>query len=417
MKKITLLSAILLVLLAGLSSCFEKVEFAGELSTPVLPEKVLDYDGIGASLPDHLKVEFVRAQGNVFGLSVNRPDGSVFIPRDRFGPNTIGPNGNVINSASPGRLINPLITDDGATLGRVLFYDTRLSINNSISCASCHHQSAAFADPVQFSKGFGGKITPRNSMAIVNSALNSNLFWDSRAKSVSHLALQPVQNHIEMGMESMEVLEKKLAATSFYPGLFAKAYKTQDIKAEKIAEALAQFVCSIASKDSKFDQGMSTKFANFNALEKMGMEIFNGEKAKCGSCHSGANFAAADDPMMGGEYSAPEVAGTAVIGLELQAKDKGKDNGSFRIPSLRNIALTGPYMHDGRFKTLDEVIEHYNSGIQNHPQLDKKLRSGNGGPLRMNLNALEKKALVAFLHTLSDEKMTVDERFSNPFLD
>jgi cytochrome c peroxidase len=414
MKKITLLSASLLVLLAGLSSCFEKIEFAGDLSTPVLPEKVLDYDGIGASLPDHLKSEFARARGNVFQLPSNFPNGNnnggnVFFPND---PVSIDFNGNVINAPK-----NPRITDDGATLGRVLFYDTRLSINNSISCASCHHQSAAFADPAQFSKGFGGKITPRNSMAIVNSALNSNLFWDSRAKSVSHLALQPVQNHIEMGMESMEVLEKKLAATTFYPELFAKAYKTQDIKAEKIAEALAQFVCSIASKDSKFDQGMSTKFANFNALEKMGMEIFNGEKAKCGSCHSGANFAAADDPMMGGEYSAPEVAGTAVIGLELQAKDKGKDNGSFRIPSLRNIALTGPYMHDGRFKTLDEVIEHYNSGIQNHPQLDKKLRSGNGGPLRMNLNALEKKALIAFLHTLSDEKMTVDERFSNPFLD
>jgi cytochrome c peroxidase len=412
MKKITLLSAVLLVILAGLSSCFEKIEFAGELATPVLPEKALDYDGIGASLPEHLKAEFSRARGNVFNLPSrfsNGNGGNVSFPND---PVSIDFNGNVVNAPK-----NPRITDEGATLGRVLFYDTRLSINNSISCASCHHQSAAFADPAQFSKGFGGKITPRNSMAIVNSALNSNLFWDSRAKSVTHLALQPVQNHIEMGMESMEVLEKKLAATAYYPELFGKAYNSKSVTAEKIAEALSQFVCSITSKDSKFDQGVPSNFSNFNALEKMGMEIFNGDKAKCGSCHSGANFAAADDPMTGGEYSAPEVAGTAVIGLELQAKDKGKDNGSFRIPSLRNIALTGPYMHDGRFKTLDEVIEHYSGGIQNHPQLDKKLRDRDGRPLRMNFNALEKKALIAFLHALSDEKMIKDERFSNPFLD
>jgi cytochrome c peroxidase len=410
MKKITLLSAVLLVMLTGLSSCFEKIDFAGELAAPVLPEKVWDYDGIGASLPEHLKAEFSRARGNVFNLPSTFSNGNgnnVFFPND---PVSIDFNGNVINAPK-----NPRITDEGATLGRVLFYDTRLSINNSISCASCHQQSAAFADPVQFSKGFGGKVTPRNSMAIVNSALNSNLFWDSRAKSVSHLALQPVQNHIEMGMESMLVLEKKLAASSYYPELFGKAYNSKSIKAERIADALAQFVCSIASKDSKFDQGFSSGFSNFNALEKMGMEIFNGDKAKCGSCHSGANFAAADDPITGGEYSAPEVAGTAVIGLDLQARDKGKDNGSFRIPSLRNIALTGPYMHDGRFKTLDEVIEHYSGGIQNHPQLDKKLRDRDGRPLRMNFNALEKKALVAFLNTLTDEKMIKDERFSDPF--
>ena len=147
----------------------------------------------------------------------------------------------------------------------------------------------------------------------------------------------------------------------------------------------------------------------------MGKALFFSAKAKCSECHAGQNFSAPDNPHSNDPYGMPGIEGTAVIGLELFSKDKGKDNGNFRIPSLRNIALTGPYMHDGRFTSLDQVVEHYNSGIQPHPELDPKFIDQDGKPLKMNLNAIEKKALVAFLRTLTDERITKDTRYANPF--
>jgi cytochrome c peroxidase len=309
---------------------------------------------------------------------------------------------------------NPAITNEAATLGRVLFYDPRMSLNNSVSCGSCHHQDKAFSDGLALSTGFGGKITPRNSMAIVNVGFNNHLFWDSRESNLQTMVTKPIQNHIEMGMENMEALEKKLSTVQYYEPLFKNAFGTSQVTKERISSAVTQFLCSMVSCNAKFDAVVEER-ANYTPLEKMGHDIFFGDAANCKSCHAGASFSAPDDPNMGGSYSSPDVEGTANIGLDLQARDAGKRAGQFKIPSLRNIALTAPYMHDGRFKTLEEVVNHYSNGIKAHPNLDKKFVGADGSPKRLNLNVIEKQALIAFLHTLTDEKITKDEKFSDPF--
>jgi cytochrome c peroxidase len=216
------------------------------------------------------------------------------------------------------------------------------------------------------------------------------------------------------------MLTKKLSQTSYYPDLFQQAYGTHIITPDYIAEALTNFITSMGSVDSKFDTESSNNFAGFTALEHQGMDLFMG-KAKCGGCHSGGNFAAADFP--GGEYgsdffgggSGNDPKGAVNIGLDVSPNDNGLSDGKFRIPSLRNIGLTAPYMHDGRFKTLEEVVEHYNSKVAASPHLDVKLTDANGNPQRLNLNTLEKKALIAFMNTLTDHKFVTDPKFSNPF--
>ncbi len=313
------------------------------------------------------------------------------------------------------------ITPWGATLGRVLFYDKKLSLNNTVSCASCHHQDKAFADGQQFSTGFEGRVTTRNSMAIVNPVLQNNLFWDSRSKTIHDLSLQPVQNHIEMGMEDLNRLVSKLESTEYYEPLFNKAFGTNEVSPEKISKALSQFVASITTSRSRFDVAQKNNFSNFSELEKMGMHLFNSEKAKCSSCHGGGNMSALDgpnDPYGGGGgsfTSSQDLRGATNIGLDIVYKDNGLGNGNFKIPSLRNIALTDPYMHDGRFKTLEEVVEHYSSGIKPHAHLDVKFTNGKGNIKPLNLNSIEKKAIVAFLKTLTDPEMIKDPKWSNPF--
>jgi cytochrome c peroxidase len=312
------------------------------------------------------------------------------------------------------------ITPWGATLGRVLFYDKKLSLNNTVSCASCHHQEKAFADGLQFSTGFEGRVTTRNSMAIVNPILQNNLFWDSRSKTIHDLSLQPVQNHIEMGMEDLNRLVSKLENTEYYKPLFKKAFGTNEINPTNISKALSQFVASITTSRSRFDAGSINNFNNFSELEKMGMELFNSDKAKCSSCHGGGNMSALDGPNDpyggGGSFSAvQDLRGATNIGLDIVYKDNGLGNGKFKIPSLRNIELTGPFMHDGRFKTLEEVVNHYTNGIKPHQHLDVKFTDGKGNVKPLNLNSIEKKAIIAFLKTLTDQEMTKDPKWSNPF--
>lgn len=322
---------------------------------------------------------------------------------------------------------NPQITDHGATLGRVLFYDPQLSLNNSISCGSCHHQDKAFSDGKAFSTGFAGEVTPRSSMAIINAGFNQNLFWDSRVQNVFELATKPIQNHIEMGMESMERLKSKLSKIDYYQPLFTNAFGSPEITEEKIGNALAQFVCSITAADSKFDQ-LAFNPGALNTEERMGMELFFSARTNCSRCHATPNFAAPDfvggeyggssiikDPGTGGMLEFQNLRGGANNGLAANYNDEGMGKGKFRIPSLRNIALTAPYMHDGRFATLGEVVEHYNSGIVSHPDLDNNLKDINGTPLRMNLNLQEKQALIAFMNALTDQTTMVDPKWSNPF--
>lgn len=308
---------------------------------------------------------------------------------------------------------NP-VTDAGAALGRVLFYDKRLSQNRTVACASCHQQQHGFSDPAQFSTGFAGGLTGRNSMGLANARWYQRraFFWDERAATLEIQVLQPIQNAVEMGLTLPE-LESRVAAEPYYQQLFTNAFGSPQVTSDRISRALAQFVRSIVSTRTKYDTGAATGFTNFTAQENQGRQLFNGA-AGCAACHGTDNF----------------VPGPAINnnGLENPYTDKGlgevtgraQDEGLFKVPSLRNIALTAPYMHDGRFATLEQVVEHYNSGVVNHPNLSPPLRNppgtpGAGQPRRLNLTTAQKAALVAFMKTLTDDTLTADARFSDPF--
>lgn len=310
---------------------------------------------------------------------------------------------------------NP-ITNAGAALGRALFYDNRLSANQTVSCSSCHQAEHGFSDPRQFSIGFDGRATDRNSMGLTNARyyLRENFFWDERAATLEEQVLLPIQDELEMGM-SLELLITRLAAEPFYTQLFTTAFGSPTIDSNRISRALAQFVRSIISSNSKYDQGVPVSFANFTAAENRGRQIYQGQAGGCATCHGSDNF----------------VPGNAIFnnGLENPYLDKGvgrvsgraQDEGLFKVNSLRNIALTAPYMHDGRFATLEQVVEFYNSGVVNHPNLSPQLRAPGppGGPppppRRLNLTATQKADLVAFLKTLTDTTVTTDPKFSDPF--
>lgn len=326
----------------------------------------------------------------------------------------------------PGDMIQ--IQNEVATLGRVLFYDNMLSINNSVACASCHVQRFAFSDGQKLSKGITSVKTNRNSPAIVNPDRERGYFWDLRENNLKTMVLKPIQNHIEMGFDKMDNVVANLKTLPYYDQLFIDAFGNNEITSEKIAEALTQFLASMKSHNSKFDEGVQTHFANFNQLELLGKELMT-EKLYCKSCHAAPDF--------NGPWQS-----SANIGLDLVYKDNGTGDlikgdftgqipsgpvgdGVFKIPSLRNVELTAPYMHDGRFKTLEEVVEHYNSGVKAHSYLDWNLKFvfdektgktiGNGEPLRLNLNSTEKAALVAFLKTLTDYNYVNNVMYSNPF--
>lgn len=301
-------------------------------------------------------------------------------------------------------------SDHSATLGRVLFYDKVMSINNSVACASCHIQAFGFADGTQFSTGFANKKTPRNSMAIVNAIQNNKMFWDSRAESPYELSLMPVFNHLEMGMESDEMLVSKVSALSYYPELFQNAYGSEEVTKDKISLAITAFINSMFSKNSKWDQGLENNFSNFTAEENLGRELFNSPKFSCSSCHAADNF---NSQQYYNHFS--NVSGTANIGLDRVYADNGADRGSFKIPNLRNVAITGPYMHDGRFNTLEDVLNHYAHGVQDNDQLDPRFRNTNGSVKRIEMTSIERNALVSFLNTLTDQSFITDPKFSNPF--
>ncbi len=324
------------------------------------------------------------------------------------------------------------LTSDGATLGRVLFYDRALSQNNSISCGSCHKQQFGFADNKASSTGFELKKTKRNSMAIANVATQDAYFWDLRVQSLEKQVLMPVSNHIEMGMEDSTMLPKKLAQLNYYPELFTKAFGSSEITTERISKALAQFLRSMVTVNSKWDLARTSNLSNYSEQEKLGKKLF--DESGCNSCHSNEDLR-------------PSWNSSANIGLDMVYADSGiaalpgLSNsamvGSFQIPSLRNIALTAPYMHDGRFSTLGEVIDHYSHGIQPNKYLDWHLiENGNGPffgegdgivfdpgsvngeivPKQFNFSNTEKDALIAFLKTLTDETLVNDPKFSDPFV-
>lgn len=336
------------------------------------------------------------------------------------------------------------MNNDVITLGRVLFYDTKLSVNNTVSCGTCHKQRAAFSDVTALSRGFEDKMTHRNTPPVINAMMMNDLFWDSRSHSVQDLVLKPVQHEVEMGMESMGILTQKLSRTEYYPELFRKAFGSVYISEANIQEALTQFVQSMISAGSKYDKGLDNDFVDFNPMEKMGYEVFRSTKAKCATCHSEPNFTVSSfiqtnptldingnfflSPFMGGDIVLMEVmpggsfggsygvtSNTTNIGLDVIYADQGRMNGQFKIPSIRNIELTAPYMHDGRFNTLEEVVEHYSKNIRPHAHLDAKFMDNVGGVKPIGLSEIEKQALVAFLKTLTDNSFVTDKKFSNPF--
>ncbi len=310
-----------------------------------------------------------------------------------------------VNNLVDNTPLNNKLTNEGATLGRVLFYDKKMSLNNRVSCGSCHKQNMAFADDAALSEGFEGRKTKRNSMAIANLKYNTSFFWDAQNLKMEEQVLKPVENHIEMGMEDFDKLAAKLSTVEYYGSLFESAFGTPEVTEDRISKALAQFMRSMVSFDSKYDRGLDNNFSNYSALEKKGMEVFESSKAKCASC-----------PLPQHNFT-NSWGGTFNIGLDTDYADEGAGGGSFRIPSLRNVARTAPYMHDGRFANLEEVIDHYNEGVQNHPNLDWHLQSNSGGfgAIRMNLSVSEKQALVAFLNTLTDDAFLQDPRYASPF--
>lgn len=319
------------------------------------------------------------------------------------------------------------ITDAGATLGRVLFYDKILSINNTVSCGSCHHQANGFADQAKVSQGINHQVTDRNAPAICNLYDDNLLFWDGRSTDIHDLVLQPVRNHKEMGMEDMDFLVAKIKAAPYYPELFAAAYGDSEITSERVADAMAQFVKSMVGCESDMDRSSSSG-QNLTPLAEEGRNLFFG-KGTCYNCHSGPDFndrgSFFTDPFFppnGGGFGWSK--DIADIGLDEQYKDVGMGVfdpalvGVFKIPSLRNVAMTAPYMHDGRFATLEEVIDHYNSGIKKSPNLDVVFKSWDtGDAIRLGLTDHEKSALVAFLNTLTDDTFMHDERFADPFVE
>ena len=298
---------------------------------------------------------------------------------------------------------NPL-TIEGITLGRELFYEKQLSGDNSMSCASCHFQEYNFSDNSQFSSGITGSMGDRQAMAITNLAWDDKFFWDGRAVSLEDQALGPVVNPIELNDTWTNVVSK-LQATHKYPVLFDRAFGTQVIDSVLVSKAIAQFERSMVSFNSNYDdyfyEGDTTALTT---SEKNGFNLFFGT-AECIHCHSGPLL---NDPSFrnnGLDATFTDLGLGSITGL-------ATDNGKFKVTTLRNIAESAPYMHDGRFATLEEVIEHYNSGVEvNSPNLDSEMSHFVGG---LNLTPSEIVDLVAFLRTFSDPTYLNNLNFSDP---
>ncbi len=309
-------------------------------------------------------------------------------------------------------LIDPLIPSDnpqtleGVALGRKLFFDRLLSANNSQSCASCHDPKRAFTDIDRFSDGVDGIRGNRNSMPLFNLAWNfdEKFFWDGRSPGLEQQAFEPVTNPIEMHNTWTEAIAS-LQNTNDYPELFFEAFGTRTIDSVLVTKAIAQFERTLISGDSKFDRHLMGA-ATLTPEEQNGFNVFMDEaRGDCFHCHgSDKNPLWTDNAFHNNGLD--EIFND--IGLEKVTGDPA-DRGKFRSPSLRNLKFTAPYMHDGRFATLDEVIDHYSEGLKNSPSIDplmKKVAQGGVG-----LTDKDKADLKAFLLSLSDEKFVTNPAF------
>jgi cytochrome c peroxidase len=372
-----------------------------------------------------LNLQFVDKYLETFGRIVNLPSTpydytTITIPT-HLSVNVLngaGQNAAIDNDNTPAS--NPT-TNHGATLGRVLFFDKNLSANGTISCASCHKQELGFSDNKVLSLGFQGQTTRRHSMGLTNARWykRGKFFWDERAATLEEQVLMPFLDQVEMGMSTSSLLAAVQSET-FYPVLFSNAFGSTAITTDRIAKALAQYVRSIVSVSSKFDTGRAevnipaANFPNFTTSENNGKRLFFLPKASgglsCVGCHSTEAFV---NPDAGATNNGLDAASTTDLGV-FEAIPNPRFLGTFKVPSLKNIALTAPYMHDGRFATLEAVVEHYNSGVQNHPNLNSSLKD-NGQPQRLNLSASDKTDVVNFFKTLTDDDLINDIKFSDPF--
>lgn len=307
------------------------------------------------------------------------------------------------------------LTRQGVFLGRMLFYERLLSVNNQVSCATCHQQKLAFTDGNAFSKGIGETPTTRSSMSLANLLWVRSFFWDGRSKGMEEQVRESIMHADEMG-ESLEHVADKLQQTGVYPNLFRLAFGSDSITGDRIAKAIAQFERTLISANSRYDQYLQHAYT-LSPSESRGLSLFftgpSPEKgirgANCGHCHEG--------PKMFGDVFHNN-------GLDSIPNDTGRekqtgmpnDRGRFRAVSLRNIALTAPYMHDGRFHSLEEVVDHYSEHIRASATLSPFLQASSdmSGEKSLRLNPLEKKDLISFLHLLTDSTFITDLMFSNP---
>ncbi|MBX2844388.1 MAG: cytochrome-c peroxidase [Flammeovirgaceae bacterium] len=306
---------------------------------------------------------------------------------------------------------NPF-SKEGIELGRMLFYDPILSSNNQISCATCHKQELAFSDGVALSTlGVSGNTLQRHAPAIINLAWNDGLFWDGGAKDLESLTFAPLAHPDEMNQDITELVEE-LKQIPDYRERFKKVFGKDTIQSALIVRALAQFQRSLISHNSKYDKYLrNEEGGTLNSLELKGMELVG---KKCSNCHSGEFFT---------DFSYHNNGLDAVFPAEPEHVGKGRNRvtlnpeelGAFKTPTLRNIMLTAPYMHDGRFKSIEEVLDHYAQNMVNSPTLDTTfiLQNENFG---VPLSEEEKEAIVAFFQTLTDFTFINNQAHSNPFL-
>lgn len=307
---------------------------------------------------------------------------------------------------------NPM-TVKGVELGRMLFYDPILSSDGSISCASCHNPEFSFTDDKKFSVGVGGQQGTINSMSLVNLGWQTRFFWNGRATSLEEQAKEPITNPIEMH-ETLPGIVNKLRAHESYPKRFQVAFGTKEITADLVAKALAQFERTLISGDTPFDRYFDIAQAAFTPLQFRGYKIFSTEEGDCFHCHGIPVLQDLDSLYRNNglfmNVNLPQTRGYGAV------TGDPKDNGKFKVPSLRNVSLTAPYMHDGRFQTLEEVVNFYSSGIQFNDNIDVNLLKNNrdikGG---LGLTNADKEALVAFLKCLVDTAYLNNPAHQNPF--
>jgi cytochrome c peroxidase len=299
---------------------------------------------------------------------------------------------------------NPL-TKEGFKLGRKLFFETKLSRDNTVSCGSCHQPFAAFSQiEHNVSHGVDEKIGTRNSPALFNLNWHTSFFWDG---GVNHIELQPfgpITNPLEMD-ETLVNIVAKLQADAGYRQLFKEAFGSEEVTTQKIAKSLAQFMGLMVSSNSKYDKYIRNESGgSFTTQEENGLTIF---RNKCASCHTEplfSNFTFRNN----GLALIANTKGVIDSGRGIITPNDPSSYYTFKVPSVRNLKYTTPYMHDGRFTTVDQVLEHYSTGIHQTPNLDPSLTAG------ISLTASEKEDLKAFLNTLNDETFVKDIRFREP---